>query len=433
MNSLPTSSDNLKQSPLSLDLLGGQPEPVGVRDPLAACVHCGFCLEVCPTYQLTGDENNSPRGRLRLWKEEAAGRLASDPWTDFYTDECVGCLACETACPANVPYGEALEQVRHEHVSSGRSVPGRIIRAADYLARHSTAFNQAMLPVRALRRMGLLHHPKVFPGHPPVIQSTESYAKQLMNLHRPTGRRVALFTGCLMESVFREINFATVRVLIENNLQVIVPRGQTCCGAFQKHTGLGHTDALATANQQAFTVTDVDAVLTNSSGCGHALGPVLDNQIPVRDVIDYLEDLGPIVRQRSPNNVSLYLDLPCHLIHGQKIDRIPQRVLEATGYQWQLAPQARDCCGAGGTYHLQKPANAKQMIEAKSAFLGDAIGDPVVLVSMNHVCLMQWNSIRSSLRRSTPTLLRHLIQLLDPEANLKITPVSSDLPGHTDS
>jgi len=388
------------------------------RDPLSACVHCGFCLEVCPTYQMTGDENNSPRGRLRLWKEEAAGRLAPDPWTDFYTDECVGCLACETACPANVPYGEALEQVRRKQVMDGRSLTGVSIRAADYLARHSTAFNLAMLPVRFLRRLGMMRHPKLFPGRPPVFQSTEAYAQHLMKLHQPTGRRVALFTGCLMESVFREINFATVRVLIENNLQVFVPRGQTCCGAFQKHTGLGHTDALNSANHQALTTTDFDAVLTNSSGCGHALGSMLASHLPVRDVIDYLEDLGPITRHRNANKVNVYLDLPCHLVHGQKIDRIPRRVLDATGYPWQLAPQATDCCGAGGTYHLQKPDNANQMIKKKSAFLGDAIGDPVVLATMNHVCMMQWNTVRSSLGRKSPVLIQHLIQLLDPASEL---------------
>lgn len=89
------------------------------KDLLSSCVHCGFCLEVCPTYKLTGDENNSPRGRLRLWREEAEGRLEVDPWTDFYTSECVGCLACETACPANVPYGEIFEQIRHDHVATG--------------------------------------------------------------------------------------------------------------------------------------------------------------------------------------------------------------------------------------------------------------------------------------------------------------------------
>ena len=93
------------------------------RDLLTSCVHCGFCLEVCPTYQLSGDENNSPRGRLRLWREEAEGRLAVDPWTVAYTQDCVGCLACESACPANVPYGEILEQTRHAHVTAGRTRP----------------------------------------------------------------------------------------------------------------------------------------------------------------------------------------------------------------------------------------------------------------------------------------------------------------------
>ncbi|MGV2340966.1 MAG UNVERIFIED_CONTAM: (Fe-S)-binding protein [Planctomycetaceae bacterium] len=105
-----------------------------LRELLTSCVHCGFCLEVCPTFQASGDENNSPRGRLRLWREESEGQLPPDPWTASYTSDCIGCLACEPACPANVPYGEILEQVRHEHVQSGRSAPRLMLRAAAWLA-----------------------------------------------------------------------------------------------------------------------------------------------------------------------------------------------------------------------------------------------------------------------------------------------------------
>jgi glycolate oxidase iron-sulfur subunit len=407
---------------------------------LSTCVHCGFCLDVCPTYQLTGDENNSPRGRLRLWKEEAEGRLERDPWTDFYTSECVGCLACETACAANVPYGEILYQIREQHVSQGRNRLGTVIRIADWLARRTAVMNAVMMPLRFLRRVGLAWHPKLFPGKPSVVESTAAYARRMVRSANPTGPCVALFTGCLMESAFREINFATVRVLVENNVRVIVPESQGCCGAFQEHIGTGGVAAMWRRNRDAFAGLDVEAVLTNSAGCGLALGHSLakgagtddsgsDNSgsevspdkrphglPPVRDVIDFLGDLGPVRRNRPDDGTRLYVDLPCHRVHGQGIAKIPDSVLDATGYRWELAPMARDCCGAGGTYHLEKPENAAEILRRKATFLSDAPGDRIVVVTTNHVCMMQWNSARKTAGVTRPYQVRHLIQLLDPSS-----------------
>jgi glycolate oxidase iron-sulfur subunit len=383
------------------------------RDLLKSCVHCGFCLEVCPTYQLTGDENNSPRGRLRLWREEADGRLQPDPWTATYTEDCVGCLACESACPANVPYGELLEQTRHAHVKAGRTRTPLKLRIAAAMAARLRLFNLAMAPVRLMRRWGVLRHRLLYPGQPAVTQSTADYAAKLMQQLRPTGPRVALLTGCLMEAVFREINFATVRVLIDNNVQVVVPRSQGCCGAMQEHLGLDGVDRLRAHNHDVFQAANVDAVVCNSSGCGLALSKALAGSVPVRDVLDFLGELPLIQRSRPKNGARVYVDLPCHLVHGQKLAGIPPAVLNATGYQWELAPQARDCCGSGGVYNLQQPENARAILARKSAFLNAAAGDPVILATSNHVCLMQWNSARASGLVQRPYEVRHVIQLLD--------------------
>jgi glycolate oxidase iron-sulfur subunit len=363
---------------------------------------------------LTGDENNSPRGRLRLWREEAEGRLVQDPWTDFYTAECVGCLACESACPANVPYGEIFEQVKHAHVATGRSKPPLMLRLAARLAARPFLFNLAMLPARLLRQTGLLRHRFLFPGRPAVLQSTADYARQLMSQHRPTGPRVALLTGCLMESLFREINFATVRVLIENNIQVVIPPDQGCCGAFQEHTGMAGVEALRTNNRQAFGNLDVEAIVSNSSGCGLALSKGLEGTLPVRDVLSFLGEQTIVSRPRRDQGARVYVDLPCHLIHGQKVAGIPTHVLNATGYSWELAPQARDCCGSGGVYNIQKPENSREILARKSAFLNQAAGKPVILATSNHVCMMQWNSARSGGLVTKPYEVRHVIQLLDP-------------------
>ncbi|MCA9164180.1 MAG: (Fe-S)-binding protein [Planctomycetales bacterium] len=415
MNTPPTSEKDEAASPSSI-------APIHQHDLLTSCVHCGLCLEVCPTYQSSGDENNSPRGRLRLWREEAEGRLAADPWTARYTAECVGCLACETACPANVPYGELLEQVRHDHVATGRTRPRRSLRLAAWLTRRPQWFNRAMGPVRWLRGIGLTPHRLMFPGNPPLYESTAAYARRLTNRYRPTGPRVALLVGCLMEAVFREINFATVRVLVENNLQVIVPEGQNCCGAFQEHLGFEGIAPLREQNRQAFLPLDVDAILTNSSGCGLALSKTMSGSVPVRDVLDYLGELPIIRRQRHQSAARVYVDLPCHLVHGQRVNGIPANVLDATGYAWQLAPQARDCCGSGGVYNLQKPAESREILSRKAAFLNEASGDPVILATSNHVCMMQWHSAKAAGIVNRPYQVRHVIQLLDPgEDNLSHT------------
>ena len=389
--------------------------PNSVRDMLTSCVHCRLCLEVCPTYLLSGDENNSPRGRRRLWREESEGRLAPDPWTAEYTRECVGCLACETACPANVPYGEILEQTRHMHVSSGRTRNSLQLRMAAGLAARPWLFNLTMLPTRLLRRWGVLPHRFLFAGHPAVTQSTASYAQQLMAQHRPSGPRVALLTGCLMEAVFREINFATVRVLIENNVQVFIPSDQGCCGAMQEHLGLDGIDQLRDHNRRAFRALAVDAVVCNSSGCGMALGKALSGEVPVRDVLDFLGEQPLVQRNRAADGTRVYVDLPCHLIHGQKVAGIPKAVLDATGYRWELAPLARDCCGSGGVYNLQQPENAQEILAKKSSFLNAAAGNPVILATSNHVCMMQWNSAHKSGLVKRPFHVRHVIQLLDPQ------------------
>ncbi|MCA9036136.1 MAG: (Fe-S)-binding protein [Planctomycetaceae bacterium] len=396
-------------------------------EKLTSCVHCGFCLEVCPTYQLTGDENNSPRGRLRLWREEADGRLGLDPWTVQYTNECVGCLACETSCPANVPYGDILEVVRHQHVETNRNRLSPSLRMAAFVAKHQWLLNLTSLPIRFLRRWSPIGIPLglrspfwmaarsalALSGAPATLMSTHAYADRLMKRHRPTGPRVALFTGCLMESVFREINFATVRVLIENNIQVIVPSSQTCCGAMHEHLGLSHPESLRDLNSRFFSGTHVDVVLTNSSGCGLALSKT-PGIPPVVDVLEYLGRHSIRKRLNRPPESRVFLDLPCHLVHGQRLDLIPESVMDATGYQWNLAPMSRECCGSGGTYHLQKPENSEQILSRKSEFLNQAPGDPLILATSNHVCMMQWQSaaLKNMVRR--PFLVQHVIQLLDP-------------------
>jgi glycolate oxidase iron-sulfur subunit len=238
-----------------------------------------------------------------------------------------------------------------------------------------------------------------------------------------------------MEGLFREINFATIRVLVENNCRVEVPDSQGCCGAFHEHAGLGGVEALQDRNRAAFGGERYDAILANSSGCGYSLSKSLGNTLEekpasgatgtretthldgvrVVDVLVFLSELGPKARASRGGKARVYVDLPCHLVHGQKVSGIPAKVLDATGYEWELAPQAKDCCGSGGIYHLERPENAQAILRSKAAFLNDAAGDPLILATSNHVCMQQWHSARAAGIVRRPFEVRHVIQLLDPE------------------
>lgn len=380
-------------------------------DPLRACVHCGLCLESCPTYRLTGDENNSPRGRLLLWRAEDEGRIEPDEWVDHYTSECVGCLACQSVCPANVPYDRILEQTRHRHEQAGRTSIRPLVRVAARAVRWRRWFDLALTGGRLLRRVGLKLHPMLFPGRPAVFKSTAAYAHELVAEARPKGPVVAFLTGCLMEALFREINFATVRVLVRYGYRVIVPTRQGCCGALHEHTGIDGAEALFAANRKAFSGARPDKVVSNSSGCGLALSKALGESLPVYDFTTLIAEAPARPAPQRDPRVRVYVDLPCHLVHGRQ-QRIPEAVLDATGYAWQWAPRAEDCCGSGGVYNLQKPENARRILEEKVRFL-DALPTDCfpVLATSNHVCMMQWQTARSMVQR--PFAVCHVAQLLD--------------------
>lgn len=400
----------------ALDAVHGVTLKSQMDDPLRACVHCGFCLESCPTYQLSGDENNSPRGRLLLWRGVEEQRIEEDEWVDHYTKQCVGCLSCESVCPANVPYGHLLETTRRQQVESKRIRYNWKIRWATKLVQSPRLFQWLNLPIRLLRRLNLPVHPFLFPGSPSVVQTSRAYCQHMMQKLQPTGPQVALLTGCLMDAVFREINFATIDALIAANCRVVIPEEQTCCGALHEHTGMeGHSE-LAEQNRNAFESLSVEAVLTNSAGCGHSLQKSLaESDIPVEDVLQFLSRTErfqqAVSSQSNKGNQKLYVDLPCHLVHGQKVDGIPENLLDATGYSWSLAPNARDCCGSGGVYNVENPSNAKQILQNKAAFL-DALPAEIepIIVTANHVCMMQWNSAKSLVKR--PFKVKHVVQLL---------------------
>jgi glycolate oxidase iron-sulfur subunit len=375
---------------------------------LLNCVHCGLCLDECPTYRLTGVEANSPRGRLSLWRAEWEGRLEPSRESDFYTAECVGCLACVSACPANVPYGDLLMEKRAQQHEAGRGGDWQTKVLAPWL-KHTALFQALTLPLRLSRRLGLRLKSYLFPGDPALFESTQAYARRVNAALKPQGAAVALLTGCLMEGGFRELNAATVRVLAVNGFQVRVPEAQACCGAVHEHAGM-HADkaGLDARNQAAFAADTT--VLSNSSGCGlslrHAIGA------KQRDLIDFLNQ-AELKPGAALDLDHAYYDFPCHAYHGQGLRQVPAKLFKAAGLdqRWSLAPDADRCCGSGGSYFVTHAENAKGILDEKSAFLKAIPYKKPVLVTANHVCMMQWSQV--------PGLtVKHAVQVLDESYRL---------------
>lgn len=374
------------------------------------CVHCGLCLTSCPTYQLTGRETSSPRGRVYLMRGAAEGRveLAGVLAEEAYL--CLGCRACETACPAGVPYAAMLEGTRHA-LQEGGHRSGFAARLERGLLRHVVARRgrlRAMVALAALaQRLGLVRTAAaVLPG------ALASAAKLLPELQGPriplpervaaSGERrgvVAFFTGCLMSEMFGSVQRATVGLLSANGFDVVVPRQQGCCGALHAHAGdMEFAKSLARNNARVFGRESVDAIILDSAGCGAAMREA-DRWIPgegdvmaarVRDVCEFLDEVG-LREPPGGYTARVCYDDPCHLVHGQGVEAAPRRLLaQIEGVE--LVPHANPtrCCGAAGTYNLTQPDMARRVLEEKLDALEAA--DPDVIATGNPGCLMQIGS-----------------------------------------
>jgi glycolate oxidase iron-sulfur subunit len=395
------------------------------------CVHCGLCLESCPTYRETGSERASPRGRIYLMRGVAEGRI---PLGDALRDEaylCLGCRACETACPSGVRYGALLEQVRAEIERAGlrRGLAHRLERLAlRGLLPHPRRLRLAVDLLAALQRLRLdrLARPLLPPAlrdalelAPRVPPRRERRALPRFVAARSERRgRVAFFVGCLMPELFAAANAATVRVLAHNGFDVEIPPGQGCCGALHAHAGdEAAARELARRNVAAFA--DADALVTNSAGCGAALretgewlagvGGAEAFAGRVRDVAEFLDAEGlrePTARVEA----RVCYDDPCHLVHGQRVREAPRRLLRRIpGVELVAHDDPTSCCGAAGTYNLTQRAMSRAVLERKLAAL--AAADPDVIATGNPGCLMQ---IAAGARRAgLRARVVHPVELLD--------------------
>ncbi|MEA2785999.1 MAG: glycolate oxidase iron-sulfur subunit [Candidatus Eremiobacteraeota bacterium] len=412
----------------------------GFRDLIADCVHCGFCLPACPTYNSWGEEMDSPRGRIDLMKGVDDGIIPLDDLVAGHIDACLGCMACVTACPSGVRYDLLIEATRAK-------VEDAITRPAGDRAFRELVFAlfpypdrlRAMIPGLWLgTKLGLTRAVagplgKLLPARlrqlvtmAPPIKLRDAFGS-LPYLTFAKGKRrarVALVAGCVQRAFFPRVNTATIRVLSAEGCEVVVPRGQGCCGALSLHSGRpDEAKNFARALVASFEKERVDAILINAAGCGSTLkeyGDLLfEDEVwreraqafaaKVRDINEYLATLEPRA-PRKPLALRVAYHDACHLAHAQRVRSQPRDLLRSIPQLELLEiPDGDQCCGSAGTYNLFEPESAHEIGVRKVDNVQRVAPD--LVASANPGCTLQMQSI---LRERGVTLrAAHPIELLD--------------------
>lgn len=420
------------------------PEP-DISARLRACVHCGFCLSACPTYRVLGEENDSPRGRLFLMRAVAEGRLELGDVVQEHLDRCLGCLACEPACPAGVEYGYLLETAREQlsRAERGAGTLGRTLLTVvggGPGARIAFAGSRLIRGLRLARLLGrwtggrpglaarLLDATRpVFragsrsrnrrPGEDDATRGTDSSASDGAP---PT---YALLEGCVMKPLFGHVHAATRRTLRRVGYREVAATAQGCCGALHAHAGdLDGARTLARRNVLAFETSGADLIATNSAGCGQAMREYpdwLEGEPAWRDraeaLAERVRDITVLVDE-APRTVSGRLagrvayDAPCHLVHGQRVRDAPLRLLDGIqGLERVPLASAEGCCGGAGVYNLTQPELSAEVLASKLDEIEEAGVDWVA--TGNPGCIMQIGAGLAT--RGSTTRVVHPIELLD--------------------
>jgi glycolate oxidase iron-sulfur subunit len=402
------------------------------------CVHCGFCLPVCPTYVLWNEEMDSPRGRIYLMKMVADGTAnINETWVNHF-DACLGCMACVTACPSGVEYGKLIEATRAqiERRYTRPAAEKRFRRLLFSIFPRPDRLRALLLPLRLYQKAGLQSLvrragiPKLLPARframealLPQVPAHETLP-ELIPAQGERRRRVGLLLGCVQRVLFPQVNAATARVLAAEGCEVVAPKAQPCCGALLVHAG-EEEQAVQLARQtiDAFEKAHVDAVIINAAGCGSNVkeyGHLLRDDpeyaerakafaAKCRDVSEFLSELEPrATRHALPLRVA-YHDA-CHLQHAQGVRLQPRTVLGRIPQLELLEiPEAAICCGSAGIYNLVQPEAATELGDRKASHIAALEAD--IVVSANPGCLLQLQSALARAGRKLP--VRHFIELLD--------------------
>jgi glycolate oxidase iron-sulfur subunit len=394
-------------------------------DKALACIHCGLCLSSCPTYLETGNENDSPRGRIHLMRALQDGRLPLDDAPVRHLDLCLGCRACEAVCPSGVQYGALLEGAR-DYVERQYSRPAwqRFLRriAIEQIFPYPERMELALAPARILKKLGLTRFLPRFARETLALIPAESARVSLPSVSptitQPRRGRVGLLSGCVMSVMFGATHQATIRLLNRAGYDVVVPKEQGCCGALYAHGGnLESARQSARRNISVFESLDLDAIIINAAGCGSTLKEyphlLADDPVwlgraagfsgKVKDLSEFLAQAGFSVEQgirslpnASSNNESLtgkrspvvtFHDA-CHLAHAQRITRAPRDLIKSVpGIGYVELPEADVCCGSAGSYNLTEPEMAERLQRRKTDNILKTGAS--IVVTTNPGCLLQ--------------------------------------------
>src|SRR3990172_8956479 len=410
-------------------------------DIIHDCVHCGFCLSACPTYLETGNELDSPRGRIYLMKSALEGRIPLGESLVKHLDLCLGCLACEPACPSGVRYGRLIESGRSQierrynrplsqkfyrsFLFSLFPYPRRLKFLLPFLLLYqATGINRLIRSSRILHSLSkkLIHMEEMLPSI--KFSSIFSSLPEVIPAKGRRRYRVALLTGCAQSVLFPEINSPTVRVLSQNGCEVIIPKNQGCCGALSLHSGrLSEARDFARSNIDVFEKLDVDAVIVNSAGCGSTMkeyGELLNNNPSysrraeglskkTKDVMEFLANIG-LQGELKELKLRVTFQDACHIAHAQRIKEHPRKViLQIPGIEFVELPESDLCCGSAGIYNLIEPEMADRLLERKISKLKETGAQ--VLVAGNPGCLLQ---IGMGIKRHGLSIkTAHPVELLD--------------------
>ncbi len=402
------------------------------------CVHCGLCTASCPTYVETGNENDSPRGRIYLMRAVTDGRLAMGAHVRHHLELCLDCRACESACPSGVRYGTLIEPFKI--ALQNAATPGekasllqRVI--LHHLFPYAGRVKTALAPARLFQKLGLLdlaERSGITRLLPPTLRRMMAMLPRLSGSHirlpevlPPTGprrARVALFLGCVADAMYPETNAATARVLQQNGCEVVIPRNQVCCGAIHYHSG-AETQALDFARQNltSFDPDRFDAIVVNAAGCGamlkeypHLLSASEHEQAErfaakVKDISEFLVPLGPVAPQHAVPRTVTYHDA-CHLCHAQQIRSQPRQLLSMIpGLELVPLEESELCCGAAGTYNLTQPEMSERLGRRKMDQI-EATG-ALIVAAGNVGCILQ--IARKIKERGSSIEVVHPVDLLD--------------------
>lgn len=411
------------------------------------CTHCGLCLNQCPTYRVLGWEMDSPRGRIRFMRGVTEGVQDVTPVFSLHMDVCLACRACQTACPASINFGEMVEAARAQSLQTLPQKPfGRLMRWAvlKQLFMHPARLNFFASLLRLYQVSGLQWLARKLHLIPGNLRDSEALLPRLPNKFYEIGRtvtptqpsatskgaekrgRVAMLSGCVMGTVYAETDRATERVLLRNGFEVVIPRGQMCCGAIAIHAGEREmAKQMARKNVDAFLADDVQAIIVNAAGCGVAMKEYRDllhddpnyaekaEQLSakLKDVSEFLVSVGIEKPTREIHARVTYQD-PCHLAHGQSIRTQPRALLaQIPGLELVEMRDSDRCCGSAGIYNITHPDIAMQVLDEK--MVNVTATKPEIIVTANAGCLLQLQlgARRSGIAERVEVL--HVIDLLD--------------------